>query len=277
MPHSVASVATAAINEVPGRLAAVRGRWKALGVPDPDFSGRVALVTGASGGIGAELATRLAASGAAVAVHYVTGRDRAVQVAESITAGGGRAGDLPRRPERRPRARAAGRGGRRRARADRHPVRECRAQPPGLLRGDRRGRLRRDDRRQPARSVPARAPLAARNARPRIRPSPVHLVGRGPDRRARRSALRRVESRPPWPHPLPGFPSRRRWRDGERHRAGADRADRHASGRPGDLARRIPVGRLGTPGEVADLAMAVLRNGYVTNQVISVDGGMHPR
>ena len=48
---------------------------------------------------------------------------------------------------------------------------------------------------------------------------------------------------------------------------------------PGDreeLAARIPVGRLGTPDEVADLAVAILRNGYVTNQVISVDGGIHP-
>jgi 3-oxoacyl-[acyl-carrier protein] reductase len=37
------------------------------------------------------------------------------------------------------------------------------------------------------------------------------------------------------------------------------------------------VGRLGQPGEVADLALAMLRNPYVTNQVVSVDGGMHPR
>jgi 3-oxoacyl-[acyl-carrier protein] reductase len=36
------------------------------------------------------------------------------------------------------------------------------------------------------------------------------------------------------------------------------------------------VGRLGTPGEVADLAVALIRNGYVTNQVVSVDGGIHP-
>jgi 3-oxoacyl-[acyl-carrier protein] reductase len=48
-------------------------------------------------------------------------------------------------------------------------------------------------------------------------------------------------------------------------------------GDPGELAARVPVGRLGRPSEVADLALAVLRNGYVTNQVISVDGGMHPR
>ena len=46
---------------------------------------------------------------------------------------------------------------------------------------------------------------------------------------------------------------------------------------PGDLHRRVPVGRLGRPEEVADLALAVLTNAYVTNQVLSVDGGTHPR
>jgi 3-oxoacyl-[acyl-carrier protein] reductase len=39
----------------------------------------------------------------------------------------------------------------------------------------------------------------------------------------------------------------------------------------------IPVGRLGTPEEVADLALAVLRNGYLTNQVLLLDGGIHPQ
>ena len=28
--------------------------------------------------------------------------------------------------------------------------------------------------------------------------------------------------------------------------------------------------------QVADLALAVLRNAYITNQVISIDGGMYP-
>jgi 3-oxoacyl-[acyl-carrier protein] reductase len=42
---------------------------------------------------------------------------------------------------------------------------------------------------------------------------------------------------------------------------------------PAELAARIPVGRLGTPAEVADLALAILRNGYVTSKVIAVDGG----
>jgi 3-oxoacyl-[acyl-carrier protein] reductase len=44
-----------------------------------------------------------------------------------------------------------------------------------------------------------------------------------------------------------------------------------------DLSARIPVGRLGTPEEVADLAIPVLRNGYLTNQVFTLDGGMYPR
>jgi 3-oxoacyl-[acyl-carrier protein] reductase len=39
----------------------------------------------------------------------------------------------------------------------------------------------------------------------------------------------------------------------------------------------IPVGRFGTPEEVADLALAVLRNGYLTSQVILLDGGIHPQ
>jgi 3-oxoacyl-[acyl-carrier protein] reductase len=43
-----------------------------------------------------------------------------------------------------------------------------------------------------------------------------------------------------------------------------------------ELRARIPVGRLGTPDEVADLALAVLRNGYLTNQVFTLDGGIYP-
>jgi 3-oxoacyl-[acyl-carrier protein] reductase len=43
-----------------------------------------------------------------------------------------------------------------------------------------------------------------------------------------------------------------------------------------EMARRVPVGRLGKPDEVADLTLAVIRNGYVTNQVLGIDGGMFP-
>jgi 3-oxoacyl-[acyl-carrier protein] reductase len=44
-----------------------------------------------------------------------------------------------------------------------------------------------------------------------------------------------------------------------------------------DLRARIPVGRLGTPDEVADLALSVLGNAYLTNQVFTLDGGMYAR
>jgi 3-oxoacyl-[acyl-carrier protein] reductase len=53
--------------------------------------------------------------------------------------------------------------------------------------------------------------------------------------------------------------------------------------RPRDPAARerfaamIPGGRRGRPAEVADLVLAVIRNGYLTGQTLSVDGGSHPR
>jgi 3-oxoacyl-[acyl-carrier protein] reductase len=43
------------------------------------------------------------------------------------------------------------------------------------------------------------------------------------------------------------------------------------------LARRIPLQRLGNPAEVAHMAITMLSNGYMTNQVVSVDGGLYPR
>jgi 3-oxoacyl-[acyl-carrier protein] reductase len=39
----------------------------------------------------------------------------------------------------------------------------------------------------------------------------------------------------------------------------------------------IPVGRYGRPAEVADLSMAILRNGYLTNQIVGLDGGIYSR
>jgi 3-oxoacyl-[acyl-carrier protein] reductase len=48
-------------------------------------------------------------------------------------------------------------------------------------------------------------------------------------------------------------------------------------GDPEELGRSVPVGRVGRPEEVADLALAILRNGYLTSHVMSLDGGSHPR
>jgi 3-oxoacyl-[acyl-carrier protein] reductase len=58
---------------------------------DGAFVGRVALVTGGSGGIGAALSVSLARAGAAVAVHYRGGRRSAERVVGEIEAFGGRA------------------------------------------------------------------------------------------------------------------------------------------------------------------------------------------
>ncbi|MCW2720337.1 SDR family NAD(P)-dependent oxidoreductase [Pseudonocardia sp.] len=57
----------------------------------PDLTGTVALVTGAGGGIGAGIAGRFAAAGAAVVVHHLTSAERAEAVVAGIVADGGRA------------------------------------------------------------------------------------------------------------------------------------------------------------------------------------------
>jgi 3-oxoacyl-[acyl-carrier protein] reductase len=243
---------------------------------DGDFAGRVALVTGGSGGIGAQLSARLAGAGAAVAVHYASNPDAADKVAAAIFEGGGRAAtfgaDLsqPDAPERLVEV----------VERDLGPV-DVLVANAGL---SRPGSYEEVDATafDETLAVNLRAPyLLARRVLPGMRErrfgrilftsSVAALTGGivGPHYASSKAGL----------HGLTHFLASRVAPDGVTVNAIAPALIEETGmlpGDPGELAERVPVGRLGTPREVADLALAVMRNGYVTNQVVSVDGGIHP-
>jgi 3-oxoacyl-[acyl-carrier protein] reductase len=239
--------------------------------------GRVALVTGASGGIGGALARRLAAEGATPALAYAASREPAERLAGEIESAGGRAvaigADLA-RPE---------------AAAELVDAVEQGLGPVDVLvpaaglgevRALEEVSLEELDR---TIAVNLRAPfLLAQRIVPGMRErgfgrvlfisSIAALTGGviGPHYASSKAAL----------HGLTHFLAARTAADGVTVNALAPALitnTRMLPGEPDELKGRVPVGRLGTPEEVADLALATLRNPYITNQVISIDGGMYPR
>jgi 3-oxoacyl-[acyl-carrier protein] reductase len=241
-----------------------------------DLTGRTALVTGASGGIGAELSRRLAEAGAAVAVHYRDSEAEALAVADAVRAAGARA--LVVQADLADAGACEALAGR--VEAELGPV-DVLAANAGLGESATWEDVDADafDRMY---AVNLRAPyLLARRALPGMvergfgrvlfTSSIAGLTGGmvGPHYAATKSAL----------HGLTHHLAARVARDGVTVNAIAPAliADtRMLPGDPIELAARVPVGRIGTPAEVADLALAILRNGYVTSKVIAIDGGLYP-
>jgi 3-oxoacyl-[acyl-carrier protein] reductase len=248
-----------------------------LAAEQRSFAGSVALVTGASGGIGGAISRRLAADGASVAVHYRSGTEAAERLVEEIRAQGAETAafqvDL--------------------AQADRAEALvsevEDRLGPVDILVANAGlsspAPLEEIDAESldQALAVNLRAPfLQARRVLPHMRQqrwgrilfssSVAAFTGGlvGPHYAASKAGL----------HGLLHFIASRVAGEGVTVNAIAPALIQDTTmlpGDPGDLAQRVPVGRLGRPGEVADLALAILRNGYMTSQVVGIDGGMYPR
>jgi 3-oxoacyl-[acyl-carrier protein] reductase len=227
------------------------------------MEGRVALVTGASGGIGHAIARRLASAGATLALHYGRNESAARDLASRL-----------------PRASVFGADMLLKAAPD-GPV-DVLVANHGVARRGAIEDVDADDFDYTL-AVNLRAPyLLARRVLPSMRE-------RGFGRILFLSSVASVTGGIVGPHyaaskagvnALTHFIASRTASDGVTVNAIAPALIENTDmlpGDPGELASRIPVGRLGRPEEVADLAFAVLSNGYLTNQVLSIDGGTYPR
>ena len=243
----------------------------------PSLAGRVALVTGGSGGIGKALARGLAAEGLPVAVSYGSRASAAEELASQITAAGGEA--------------AAFKADLRRAEAPGElvtAVEDALGPVDVLVSNAGLGRSQPLEDVFPADfdemiAVNLRAPfLLAQRCLPTMRErgfgrilfmsSVAAFTGGvvGPHYAASKAGL----------HGLTHFIAARVASEGITVNALAPALITETGmlpGSPEELARRIPVGRLGRPDEVADMALAMLRNPYLTSQAVSLDGGMYPR
>lgn len=260
-----------------GRGAPVRPTGPAGAVGLGALKGRVALVTGGNGGIGTALVTGLAAEGVSVAVGYGSRAGAAEELASKITADGGKA--------------VAFRADLRSAEAPAElistvedalgPV-DVLVSNAGMGGAKALEEVYAEDFDQMM-AVNLRAPfLLAQRVLPAMRErgfgrilfmsSVAAFTGGvvGPHYAASKAGL----------HGLTHYLAARFAGAGVTVNALAPALITETGmlpGSPEELARHIPVGRLGLPAEVADMALAMLRNPYLTSQVVGLDGGMYPR
>jgi 3-oxoacyl-[acyl-carrier protein] reductase len=244
------------------------------------LDGRVALVTGASRGIGAAIAQRLAGAGADVAVGY--GRDAATAkevVGRIVTSGrramaaGGDVGDP---------AEVEGMVGT--AEAELGPV-DILVSNAGIAPQQDLEEITVEDWDRVMNVNLRPAFLLARRLTPGMRErgwGRVVLVSSvaaftgglvGPHYTASKAALiglARALAAPLAPHGVTVNAVAPALIEGGETLPGDEEARRQ-------LASRIPVGRLGRPEEVAEVVRAIVENPFITAQTVSVDGGIHPR
>jgi len=246
-------------------------------VPEIGLAGRVALITGGSGGIGRAMALALSAAGASVAIGYGASDAAAHQLAGQITAAGGRAAALSADL-----AYAAEVVRLTEEAEDAFGPVDVLVNNAGL------------GKRQPLESIAVQdfdetiavnlrapfllsqrlLPAMARRGFGRVLfvSSVAAFTGGivGPHYAAAKAGL----------HGLTHSLAARFARSGVTVNAIAPALIADTGMLPGEedeLRQHVPVGRLGRPAEVADLALAVLRNPYLNSQVISLDGGIYPR
>jgi 3-oxoacyl-[acyl-carrier protein] reductase len=242
------------------------------------LSGRVALLTGASGGIGAAIGRRLAGEGAALALAYAHDAARADELARELAGGGVRAmtvgADLA-DPEAAERLVAD-------VETELGPIDVLVANAGTSRRRERIEDVTRDDWDNHI-AVNLTAPfLLARRVAPGMAErgygrilfvsSVAAFTGGvvGPHYAASKAGL----------HGLAHWLASRLAPHGVTVNAIAPALIERTGMLPSasdELSRLIPVGRLGRPDEVADAAVAILRNPYITNRVVSVDGGTYAR